>query len=170
MQSIQEMIVVNIANQKRTVNLKDFYEIKGLLNQKSNSLIFDWRKDHGIINGNVDQIKEINEIFNENQAFVDYSILLKRNYDYEKCTKPFENPCPYYQAALTSLMMPSLLALLTFFCISCCAYCSCCSCCSCCLIQGMYIYRAVKSHHLTPFSIYGVLLMKKLFLTLQYLF
>ena len=170
------MIVVNTTNQNRTVNLKDFYEIKGLIsqkcliNQKSNSFIFDWRKDHGIINGNVNQIKEINEIFNKNQAFNDYSILLKRIYDYEKCTTPFENPCPYYQAALTSLMMPSLLALLTFFCISCCACCSCCSCCSCCLIQGVYIYRAVKSHHLPPFSIYGVLLMKKLFLTLQYLF
>ena len=131
------MIVVDKTNQNRTVDLKDFYEIKGLINQKSNSLIFDWRKDHGIIHGTVDHIKGINEIFNKSQAFVNYTILRKWNYDYDKCTTPFEKPCPYYQAALTSLMMPTTLALLTLFCISCCAFCSCYSCCSCCLIQGM---------------------------------
>ena len=133
------MIVVDKTNQNRTVNLKDFYEIKGLT--RSNFLFFDWKKDHGIINGTKDQVKRINDIFNktENFAFANFTILRKWDYDFEKCTTPFEKPCPYYQAALTSLMMPTSLALLTFFFISCCACCcSYLSCCSCCLIKGMY--------------------------------
>ena len=95
------MIVVNTTNQNRTVSLKDFYEIKGLT--RSNVLSFEWKKDHGVINGKEYQIKIINDIFNkpENLAFANFKIMRKWDYDYVKCTTPFQNPCPYYYTALS---------------------------------------------------------------------
>ena len=121
----QEMIVVNKKNQNRTINLKDFYEVKGLLRSKSRfgpepvgvGALFDWKKDHGIITGakdKIDQIKNINKIFKENKDFTNFTILTKWDYDYKKCTTKFVNPCPYYHAALSSLIMPTTLALICF--------------------------------------------------------
>ena len=65
------MIVVNKTDQNRTINLKDFYEVKGLLGSKSVelgvALLFDWKKDHRIIIGPKNDltypIKNINDIF-----------------------------------------------------------------------------------------------------------
>ena len=134
------MIVVNNTNQNRTINLKDFYEVKGLLRSKSGCLrsksigvgaLFDWKKDHGIITGpkdKIDQIKNINKIFKENKDFTNFTILTKWDYDYKKCTTKFENPCPYYHAALSSLIMPTTLALICFLIMISCTKCS---------IQGM---------------------------------
>ena len=116
------MIVVNKKNQNRTINLKDFYEVKGLLGSKSVelgvALLFDWKKDHGIIIGPKNDltypIKNINDIFKKNKDFTNFTILTKGDYDYKKCTTKFEDPCPYYHAALSSLMLPTSLALICF--------------------------------------------------------
>ena len=129
---IQEMIVVDTTNQNRPVGLKDFYEIKGLT--KSNGLVFEWKKDHGVIkNGTEGQIVRINKIFNEpeNLDFANFKIMRKWDYDHERCTTRFQDPCPYYLTALSSLMIPTTLALLSFFVMTCC------SCCTCCCMQGM---------------------------------
>ena len=56
------MIVVNKTDQKETADLKDFYEIKGHINTYYSGLVFDWRKDHGIIIGPKEYIKSINKI------------------------------------------------------------------------------------------------------------
>ena len=125
------MIVVDTRNQNRTVSLKDFYEIKGLT--KSNGLSFEWKKDHGVLNGIESQIPRINYIFNktENLAFANFKIMKKRDYDHDKCTTDFQNPCPYFHTAWSSLMTPTALALLSFLVMTCC------SCCTCCCVQGM---------------------------------
>ena len=113
------MIVVNKTNQNRTINLRDFYEVKGLLGSKSVGVgaLFDWKKDHGIITGAKDkihQIQSINDLFKEKKHFANLTILTKWDYDYKKCTTKFQSPCPYCQAALASLMMPTSLALICF--------------------------------------------------------
>ena len=123
------MIVVNKKNQNRTTDLKDFFKINGLINKYG--LVFDWRKDHGIMIGPEEYIKGINDIFNKTENFANFTILRKSKYDHEKCTTPFENPCPYYHTALTSMMIPTALALLSFLVMTCC------SCCTCCCMQGM---------------------------------
>ena len=126
------MIVVDTTNQNRTIDLKDFFTINGLIN--TYGLSFEWKKDHGVINGKEDQINKINDIFNksENLAFTNFKILRKWDYDYVKCKiTPFQDPCPYYYTALSSLMIPTALALLSFFLMTCC------SCCTCCCMQGM---------------------------------
>ena len=101
LQEIQEMIVVDTTNQNRPVGLIDFYEIKGLT--RSNVLSFEWKKDHGVINGTEGQINRINDIFNksENLAFANFKIMRKWDYDHDKCTTKFQNPCPYYYTALS---------------------------------------------------------------------
>ena len=126
------MIVVDTTNQNRTVGLIDFFEIKGLT--KVNGLVFEWKKDHGVIkNGTEGQIYRINQIFNEpeNLAFAKFKVMRKKDYDYVKCTTQFQNPCPYYYTAFSSLMIPTALALLSFLVMTCC------SCCTCCCVQGM---------------------------------
>ena len=139
----QEMIVVNKKNQNRTIDLQDFYEVKGLLRSTNYprfgqeavgiGAIFEWKKDHGVINGTDYQMNRINEIFNEpeNLAFANFKIMKKLDYDHDKCTTPFQNPCPYYHTAFSSLMIPTALALLSFLVMTCC------SCCTCCCMQGM---------------------------------
>ena len=133
---MQDMIVVDTTNQNRPVGLKDFYEIKGLLrsNKGLTGLVFGWKKDHGVINnGTEGQINKINDIFDkpENLAFANFKIMKKRDYDHDKCTTDFQNPCPYFHTAWSSLMTPTALALLSFLVMICC------SCCTCCCIQGM---------------------------------
>ena len=113
------MIVVNKTNQNRTINLKDFYEVKGLLGSHSVGVgaLFDWKSDHGIITGaknQIYQIQKINALFKEKKHFANFTILTKWDYDYKKCTTKFVNPCPYYRGALASLMMPSALAVICF--------------------------------------------------------
>ena len=119
------MIVVNKTNQNRTINLKDFYEVKGLLRSYSKlrsytvgaGVLFDWKEDHGIITGAKNktfQIKNINRIFETNKEFTNFKILTKWDYDYKKCTTKFVNPCPYYNGAFASLMMPTALAVICF--------------------------------------------------------
>ena len=125
----QELIVVYKKSEK-PIQLKKFYEVNGLIRWKSNSSSFFWRKDHGIIIGNVAQLQSM---FDQYEVFNEFRIMRKNSYDYETCTTKFEEPCPYYHGALFSLIMPTSLALLTFLFISCCP---CCTCCSCCLIQG----------------------------------
>jgi hypothetical protein len=117
------MIVVDTTNQNRTIDLKDFFTINGLIN--TYGLSFEWKKDHGVINGKEDQINKINDIFNksENLAFTNFKILRKWDYDYVKCTTPFQKPCPYYYTALASLMIPTALALLCFLIMTCCSCC-----------------------------------------------
>ena len=113
------MIVVNKANRNRTINLKDFYEVKGLLRSKSFGVgaLFDWKKDHGIITGpkdHIDQIQMINGLFKEQKHFANLTILTKWDYDHKKCTTKFQSPCPYFHAARSSLVMPTALALICF--------------------------------------------------------
>ena len=129
------MIVVNKTDQNRTINLKDFYEVKGLLRSSYSvgvgGMLFDWKKDHGIIKGRKNksyQIENINKIFKENKDFNTFTVLTKWDYDYKKCTTRFEDPCPYYHAACASLMMPSALAIICFLIMTCC---------TCCSMQGM---------------------------------
>ena len=126
------MIIVDRTKQNRTVTLKDFYETKGLINTKSSVLSFDWKNGHGIVNGYcgscVYQITKINDIFNKTENFGNFTILRKWDIDYEKCNTLFVNPCPYYRAALSSLMMPTALALISFLVMTCC---------TCCSMQGM---------------------------------
>ena len=83
------MIVVNKKNQDRTIDLIDFYEIKGLIN--TYGLVFDWRKDHGIIIG-PDYTKIINSKFNQTKNFENFTILRKWSYDHEECTTKYLNP------------------------------------------------------------------------------
>ena len=141
----QEMIVVNKKNQNRTINLKDFYEVKGLLSSTNYpkfstcngqeaigiGALFEWKKDRGVITGPKNktfQIKNINKIFEKNKDFTNFTILRKWDYDYKKCSTKFENPCPYYHAAFASLMMPTALALISFLIMTSC---------TCCSMQGM---------------------------------
>ena len=132
---IKELIVVDKEGRK-PINLKSFYKVEGLVAWKlGNCSSFEWRKDHGIITGNLAQLLKI---FQNYTHFKNWKIVPKVRYDYDTCKKEFEDPCPYYHGALSSLIMPTSLALLTFLFISCCSSCTCCSCCSCCLIQGMY--------------------------------
>ena len=128
---MQDMIVVDTTNQNRPVGLKDFYEIKGLLRSKSNSMSYEWKKDHGVINGKENQIWKINDLFNKTENFNNFTIKRKWDYDHEKCTTLFQDPCPYYFTAFSSLMIPTTLALLSFLVMTCC------SCCTCCCMQGM---------------------------------
>ena len=113
------MIVVNKTNQNRTIKLQDFYEVKGLLRSYSVGVgaLFDWKKDHGIITGSKDQIHQIqtiNGLFKEKKHFANLTILTKWDYDHKKCTTKFQNPCPYFHAALSSLVMPTALSLICF--------------------------------------------------------
>ena len=91
------MIVVNKKNQNRTINLQDFYEVKGLLRSTNYprfgqeavgiGAIFEWKKDHGVITGPKNktfQIKNINKIFEKNKDFTNFTILRKWDYDYKK--------------------------------------------------------------------------------------
>ena len=139
---IKELIVVYKEGRK-PIQLKTFYEVKGLIRWKSNSSSFVWRKDHGLITGNVAKLQIM---FDQYEIFNDFRIMTKESYDYDKCFTEFEKPCPYYYGALSSLIMPTSLALLTFLFISCCF------CCSCCLIQGMYTglakLEALNPNHL----------------------
>ena len=112
---IKELIVVCKEGQK-PIQLKTFYEVKGLISWKSNSSSFFWRKDHGIIIGNVAQLQSM---FDQYEIFNDFKIIINDYHDYKKCTTNFEDPCPYYHGALSSLIMPTSLALLTFLFISC---------------------------------------------------
>ena len=124
------MIVVNKKNQTRTIDLIDFYEIKGLINTLGLGLAFDWRKDHGVIIG-LDYTKTINDdLFNQTQNFENLTILRKWDYDLEKCTTKYLNPCPYYYGALSSLLIPTALAIISFFVMTCC------NCCTCCCMKG----------------------------------
>ena len=123
------MIVVDTTNQNRTVSLLDFYEIKGLT--RSNLLSFEWKKDHGVINGSRGQIWRINYLFNQTENFANFTILRKWDYDLEKCTTKYLNPCPYYYGALSSLLIPTALAIISFFVMTCC------NCCTCCCMKGM---------------------------------
>ena len=142
----QELIVVYNEGRNKPIQLKTFYEVKGLIRWKSNSSSFAWRKDHGIITGNFAQLQIM---FDQHQIFNDFRIMTKWFYDYKKCETEFEKPCPYFIAALSSLFMPTSLALLTFLFISCCF------CCSCCLIQGMYTGLA-KLEALNPNDLFFV--------------
>ena len=132
----QELIVVYNEGRNKPIELKIFYKVQGLIRWKSNSSSFAWRKDHGIITGNLAQLLNIFK----NKHFKNFKMIPKVLYDYETCTTEFEKPCPYYHGALSSLIMPTSLALLTFLFLSCCSSCTCCSCCSCCLIQGNIMY------------------------------
>ena len=123
------MIVVDTTNQNRPVGLKDFYEIKGLLrsecgqirksDRKSNSMSYEWKKDHGVINGKEYQIRKINDLFNKTENFNNFTIKRKWDYDHEKCTTLFQDPCPYCYTALSSLMIPTALALICFIIMTC---------------------------------------------------
>ena len=135
-----DMIVLKQKGNQRPINLKTFYKVEGLITWKlGNSASFEWRKDHGIITGNV---VELQSFFKNHTHFKDFKIIPKVQYDYDNCRAKFKTPCPYYIAALTSIIMPSSLALLTFLYIfPCSCSCSTChSCCSCCLIQGNIMY------------------------------
>ena len=112
----QELIVVYNEGRNKPIKLKTFYEVKGLIRWKSNSSSFAWRKDHGIITGNLAQLLNIFK----NKHFKNFKIIPKGLYDYETCNTEFEKPCPYYHGALCSLIMPTSLALLAFLFLSCC--------------------------------------------------
>ena len=127
------MIIVDKTNQNRTVNLKDFYDVKGMLGSRFAKVgfLFDWKKDHGVITGPKNktyQIKYINKILEENKDLTNFTILTKWDYDFKKCTTKFQDPCPYFHAALSSLVMPTALAVISFLVMTSC---------TCCSMQGM---------------------------------
>ena len=114
----EEWILLKQKGNQRPVNLKTFYKVEGLITWKlGNSSSFEWRKDHGIIIGNLAQLLSIFENYTH---FKNWKIVPKVRYDYDTCKKEFEDPCPYYRGALSSLIMPTSLALLTFLFLSCC--------------------------------------------------
>ena len=128
---MQDMIVVDTTNQNRPVGLKDFYEIKGLINTLDLGLVFDWRKDQGIIKGPEEYIMNINGNFNQTKNFENFTILRKWDYDLEECNTKYLNPCPYFYGAFSSLLIPTALALISFLVMTCC------TCCTCCCMKGM---------------------------------
>ena len=73
---IKELIVVYKEGRK-PIQLKEFHEVKGLIRWKSNSSSFVWRKDHGIIIGNVAQLQSM---FDQYEIFHDYKIMRKNVY------------------------------------------------------------------------------------------
>ena len=87
----EEHIVVYKEGRK-PIQLKTFYEVKGLISWKSNSSSFDWRKDHGIITGNVAQLQSM---FDQYEIFNDYRIMTKDYYDYDTCTTKFKEKVNY---------------------------------------------------------------------------
>ena len=56
---------------------------------------------------------ELKSIFDTIELFNDFEIMPKVLYDYERCNTKFKKPCPYYYGALSSLMLPILLAIIT---------------------------------------------------------
>jgi len=91
----QELIVLNREGNKRTISLKTFFKVEGLITCQTKSASFKWKKDHGTITGNV---AELLSIFHGSDNFKDYRLMTKRLYDYKKCNAELEKPCPYFYA------------------------------------------------------------------------
>ena len=78
----QELIIVT--NDLKPINQTEFFKMIGIIGGNTNNLdgsTFQWRKDHGIVDGNIFQLSNI--LMKNSYP---YSIMKKTRYDYLKCT------------------------------------------------------------------------------------